>query len=146
VRAADRDAWRKLTELATGKQDWYTRYQAICAFRAWSADSGYPGSITGFPLYCEERLHAQLRGAAGRRVKTGLDPNVVVREYVRQCDQRLDRLAADIAELEHSLVAEDGFAARAELWTALSAWFDDDIADGSSADERRERFRKLLRA
>ena len=145
-RAADRDAWRKLTELATGKQDWYTRYQAICAFRAWSADSGYPGSITGFPLYCEERLHAQLRGAAGRRVKTGLDPNVVVREYVRQCDQRLDRLAADIAELEHSLVAEDGFAARAELWTALSAWFDDDIADGSSADERRERFRKLLRA
>jgi hypothetical protein len=145
-RAADRDAWRKLTELATGKQDWYTRYQAICAFRAWSADSGYPGSITGFPLYCEERLHAQLRGAAGRRVKTGLDPNVVVREYVRQCDQRLDRLAADIAELEHSLVAEDGFAARAELWTALSAWFDDDIADGSSADERRERFRKLVQA
>jgi hypothetical protein len=145
-RAADRDAWRKLTELATGKQDWYTRYQAICAFRAWAADSGYPGSISGFPLYCEERLHAQLRGAAGRRVKTGLDVNIVVREYVRQCDQRLDRLAVDIAELEHSLVAEDDFAARAELWTALSSWFDDDIADGSSADERRERFRKLVRA
>ncbi|MEV6647699.1 hypothetical protein [Amycolatopsis sp. NPDC051371] len=145
-RAADRDAWRKLTELATGKQDWYTRYQAICAFRAWAADSGYPGSITGFPLYCEERLHAQLRGAAGRRVKTGLDVNIVVREYVRQCDQRLDRLAADIAELEHSLVAKDGFAARAELWTALSSWFDDDIADGSSADERRDRFRKLARS
>lgn len=145
-RAADRDAWRKLTELAAGKQDWYTRYQAICAFRAWSADSGYPGAITGFPLYCEERLHAQLRGAAGRRVKTGLDANIVVREYVRQCDQRLDRLAADIAELEHALVAEDDFTARAEVWTALSSWFDDDIADGSSADERRERFRKLARS
>ncbi|GLY37347.1 hypothetical protein Amsp01_033710 [Amycolatopsis sp. NBRC 101858] len=145
-RAADRDAWRKLTELATGKQDWYTRYQAICAFRAWAADSGYPGSISGFPLYQEERLHAQLRGAAGRRVKTGLDVNIVVREYVRQCDQRLDRLAVDIAELEHALVAEDDFAARAELWTALSSWFDDDIADGSSADERHERFRKLVRA
>ncbi|MEU8639327.1 hypothetical protein AB0C38_44660 [Amycolatopsis sp. NPDC048633] len=145
-RSADRDAWRKLAELATGKQDWYTRYQAICAFRAWSADSGYPGSITGFPLYCEERLHAQLRGAAGRRVKTGLDVNIVVREYVRQCDQRLDRLAADIAELEHPLVAEEDFGARAELWAALCSWFDDDIADGSSADERRERFRKLVRA
>jgi len=143
-RSADRDAWRKLAELATGKQDWYTRYQAICAFRAWSADSGYPGSIAGFPLYSEERLHAQLRGAAGRRGKTGLDANIVVREYVRLCDQRLDQLAADIAELtEQSPVT--GFAACADLWTALSAWFDDDIADGSSAEERRERFRKLAR-
>ncbi len=145
-RAADRDAWRKLTELATGKQDWYTRYQAICAFRAWASDSGYPGSISGFPPYHEERLHAQLRGVAGRRVKTGLDANIVVREYVRQCDQRLDQLAADIAELEQSLVAEDGFGARAELWAALCSWFDDDIADGSSAGERRERFRKLAQA
>jgi hypothetical protein len=143
-RSADRDAWRKLAELATGKQDWYTRYQAICAFRAWSADSGYPGSIAGFPLYSEERLHAQLRGAAGRRGKTGLDANIVVREYVRLCDQRLDQLAADIAELtEQSPVT--GFAACADRWTALSAWFDDDIADGSSAEERRERFRKLAR-
>ncbi|RSM41244.1 hypothetical protein DMA12_24910 [Amycolatopsis balhimycina DSM 5908] len=142
-RSADRDAWRKLTQLAAGKQDWYTRYQAICAFRAWSAESGYPGSISGFPLYCEERLHAQLRGAAGPRAKTGLDPNIVVREYVRLCDQRLDHLVADIAELEPTLVTEDGFAARAELWAALCAWFDDDIADGSSAGQRRERFRKL---
>ncbi|UOX91266.1 tetratricopeptide repeat protein [Amycolatopsis sp. FBCC-B4732] len=144
-RAADRDAWRKLTALATGKQDWYTRYQAICAFREWSAESGYPGSISGFPLYSEERLHAQLRGAAGRRGKTGLDANVVVREYVRLCDQRLDQLVADIAELEHTLVAEDDYAARAQLWAALCSWFDDDIADGSSAGERRERFRKLAR-
>lgn len=142
-RAADRDAWRRLAELATGKQDWYTRYQAICSFRAWAADSGYPGSIAGFPLYHEERLHAQLRGAAGRRVKTGLDANIVVREYVRQCDQRLDRLAADIAELVEQSTVDD-FAGCAELWTALSSWFDDDIADGSSADERRERFRKLV--
>ncbi|WP_329047919.1 tetratricopeptide repeat protein [Amycolatopsis sp. NBC_01488] len=143
-RAADRDAWRRLTELATGKQDWYTRYQAICAFRAWSSASGYPGAIAGFPLYCEERLHAQLRGAAGPRAKTGLDVNIVVREYVRLCDQRLDHLVGDIAELvEHSTV--DDFAGCAELWTALSSWFDDDIADGSSADERRERFRKLIR-
>ncbi|WP_370963644.1 hypothetical protein [Amycolatopsis sp. cg9] len=144
-RAADRDAWRKLTALATGKQDWYTRYQAICAFREWSAESGYPGSISGFPLYSEEGLHAQLRGAAGRRGKTGLDANVVVREYVRLCDQRLDQLVADIAELEHTLVAEDDHAARAQLWAALCSWFDDDIADGSSAGERRERFRKLAR-
>ncbi|MFJ7213920.1 hypothetical protein [Amycolatopsis sp. NPDC098790] len=143
-RSADRDAFRKLAELATGKQDWYTRYQAICAFRAWSADSGYPGSIAGFPLYSEERLHAQLRGAAGRGRKTGLDADIVVREYVRLCDQRLDQLATDIAELtEQSPVT--GFAACADLWTALSAWFDDDIADGSSAAERRERFRKLAR-
>ncbi|WP_439380619.1 hypothetical protein [Amycolatopsis lexingtonensis] len=144
-RAADRDAWRKLTALATGKQDWYTRYQAICAFREWSAECGYPGSISGFPLYSEEGLHAQLRGAAGRRGKTGLDPNVVVREYVRLCDQRLDQLVADIAELEHTLVAEDDHAARAQLWAALCSWFDDDIADGSSAGERRERFRKQAR-
>ncbi|NBH04015.1 hypothetical protein GTY80_12270, partial [Amycolatopsis sp. SID8362] len=143
-RAADRDAWRKLTALATGKQDWYTRYQAICAFREWSAEAGYPGSISGFPLYSAEGLHAQLRGAAGRRGKTGLDANVVVREYVRLCDQRLDQLVADIAELEHTLVADD-HAARAELWAALCSWFDDDIADGSSAGERRERFRKLAR-
>jgi hypothetical protein len=144
-RSADRDAWRKLSRLATGKQDWYTRYQAICAFREWSADSGYPGAITGFPLYDEERLHAQLRGAAGSRVKTGLDANVVVREYVRLCDQRLDQLVTEITELEHGLVAEDDFTARAELWAALWSWFDDDIADGSSAGERRERFRKLAR-
>ncbi|MEV6878548.1 hypothetical protein [Amycolatopsis sp. NPDC051128] len=144
-RAGDRDAWRKLTSLATGKQDWYTRYQAICAFREWAADSGYPGAIAGFPLYCEDRLHAQLRGAAGPRVKTGLDANIVVREYVRLCDQRLDHLVADIAEHEHTLVAEDDFAARAERWAALCSWFDDDIADGSSAGERRERFRKLAR-
>ncbi|MFI5589740.1 hypothetical protein ACIA5G_32155 [Amycolatopsis sp. NPDC051758] len=144
-RSADRDAWRKLSRLATGKQDWYTRYQAICAFREWSADSGYPGAITGFPLYDEERLHAQLRGAAGSRVKTGLDANVVVREYVRLCDQRLDQLVTEITELEHGLVAEDDFTTRAELWAALWSWFDDDIADGSSAGERRERFRKLAR-
>jgi hypothetical protein len=141
-RAGDRDAWRKLTDLATGKQDWYTRYQAISAFREWSADSGYPGTISGFPLYREERLHAELRGAAGSRGRTGLDPNIVVREYVRLCDQRLDQLVADIAEIEH---AQDDFAARAELWGALCSWFDDDIADGSSADERRERFRKLVK-
>ena len=141
-RAGDRDAWRKLTDLATGKQDWYTRYQAISAFREWSADSGYPGTISGFPLYREERLHAELRGAAGSRGRTGLDPNIVVREYVRLCDQRLDQLVADIAEIEH---AQDDFAARAELWGALCSWFDDDIADGSSADDRRERFRKLVK-
>ena len=42
-------------------------------------------------------------------------------------------------------VEPDDFAGCAELWTALGSWFDDDIADGSSADERRERFRKLVR-
>jgi hypothetical protein len=142
-RSTDRDAWRRLTDLATGKQDWYTRYQAISAFREWAADSGYPGSISGFPLYCEERLHAQLRGAAGARGRTGLDPNIVVREYVRLCDRRLDQLVADVAELEHTPVGPEDFAARADLWGALCSWFDDDIADGSSADERRARFREL---
>ena len=78
-------------------------------------------------------------------MKTGLDANVVVREYVRLCDQRLDQLVTEITELEHGLVAEDDFTARAELWAALWSWFDDDIADGSSAGERRERFRKLAR-
>ncbi|WP_410594986.1 hypothetical protein [Amycolatopsis sp. lyj-23] len=141
-RSADRDAWRTLASLAAGKQDWYTRYQAICAFRAWSAECGYPGSIPGFPLYCEERLHAQLRGAAGPRAKTNLDANVVVREYVRLCDRRLDHLVADIAELAEQSVIDD-FAGCAELWAALGSWFDDAIADGSSADDRRERFRKL---
>jgi hypothetical protein len=141
-RSTDRDAWRRLADLATGKQDWYTRYQAISAFREWSADCGYPGAITGFPLYNEERLHAQLRGAAGAKGRTGMDANIVVREYVRLCDLRLDQLVADIAEIEH---AQDDFAARAELWGALWSWFDDDIADGSSADERRERFRKLVK-
>ncbi|MFG1648065.1 hypothetical protein ACGFMK_47905 [Amycolatopsis sp. NPDC049252] len=141
-RSTDRDAWRRLTDLATGKQDWYTRYQAISAFREWSADSGYPGAITGFPLYNEERLHAQLRGAAGAKGRTGMDPNIVVREYVRFCDLRLDQLVADVAEIEHT---QDDFAARAELWGALCSWFDDDIADGSSADDRRERFRKLVK-
>ncbi|MGV9360845.1 hypothetical protein [Amycolatopsis sp. NPDC003731] len=143
-RSADRDAWRKLASLAAGKQDWYTRYQAICAFREWAAESGYPGSISGFPLYCEESLHAQLRGAAGPRAKTNLDANIVVREYVRLCDRRLDHLVADIAELTEQSTIED-FASCAELWAALCSWFDDDIADGSSADERRERFRKLAR-
>jgi hypothetical protein len=144
-RATDRDAWRKLTELATGKQDWYTRYQAISAFRGWSAEAGYPGSIAGFPLYGEERLHAHLRGAAGSRVRTGLDANILVREYVRLCDRRLDQLVADVAELEHAPVTPADFATRADLWGALGSWFDDDIADGSSADERRERFRKLVK-
>lgn len=144
-RSADRDAWRRLAELARGKQDWYTRYQAICAFRAWSADSGYPGSIAGFPLYSEEKLHSQLRGAAGPRVKAGLDANAVVREYVRLCDQRLDQLTTDIAELVEQSTVDD-FAGCADLWTALGSWFDDDIADRSSADERRERFRKLIRS
>lgn len=143
-RAADRDAWRRLARLAEGKQDWYTRYQAICAFREWAAECGYPGSIAGFPLYCEESLHAQLRGAAGPRAKTGFDPNIVVREYVRLCDRRLDNLVADIGELAEQSTIED-FAGCAELWTSLASWFDDDIADGSSADERRERFRKLAR-
>jgi hypothetical protein len=144
-RSTDRDAWRRVADLAAGKQDWYTRYQAISAFREWAADSGYPGSISGFPLYCEERLHAQLRGAAGARGRTGLDANIVVREYVRLCDRRLDQLVADVAELEPTPAGQEDFAARAELWAALCSWFDDDIADGSSADERRERFRKLLK-
>ncbi|WP_326953061.1 hypothetical protein [Amycolatopsis sp. NBC_01286] len=141
-RSTDRDAWRRLADLATGKQDWYTRYQAISAFREWSADCGYPGSISGFPLYNEERLHAQLRGAAGAKGRTGMDANIVVREYVRLCDLRLDQLVADIAEVEQT---QDDFAARADLWGALCSWFDDDIADGSSSDERRERFRKLVK-
>ncbi|WP_328648168.1 tetratricopeptide repeat protein [Amycolatopsis sp. NBC_00348] len=141
-RATDRDAWRRLADLATGKQDWYTRYQAISAFREWSADCAYPGAISGFPLYNEERLHAQLRGAAGAKGRTGMDANIVVREYVRLCDLRLDQLVADIAEVEQT---QDDFAARADLWGALCSWFDDDIADGSSSDERRERFRKLVK-
>ncbi|WP_326949913.1 tetratricopeptide repeat protein [Amycolatopsis sp. NBC_01307] len=141
-RSTDRDAWRRLADLATGKQDWYTRYQAISAFREWSTDCGYPGAISGFPLYNEERLHAQLRGAAGAKGRTGMDANIVVREYVRLCDLRLDQLVADIAEVEQT---QDDFAARADLWDALCSWFDDDIADGSSSDERRERFRKLVK-
>ncbi|UOZ04711.1 tetratricopeptide repeat protein [Amycolatopsis sp. WQ 127309] len=141
-RSTDRDAWRRLADLATGKQDWYTRYQAISAFREWSADCAYPGAISGFPLYNEERLHAQLRGAAGAKGRTGMDANIVVREYVRLCDLRLDQLVADIAEVEQT---QDDFAARADLWGALCSWFDDDIADGSSSDERRERFRKLVK-
>lgn len=141
-RSTDRDAWRRLADLATGKQDWYTRYQAISAFREWSADCAYPGAISGFPLYNEERLHAQLRGAAGAKGRTGMDANIVVREYVRLCDLRLDQLVADIAEVEQT---PEDFAARADLWGALCSWFDDDIADGSSSDERRERFRKLVK-
>ncbi len=141
-RSTDRDAWRRLADLATGKQDWYTRYQAISAFREWSTDCAYPGAISGFPLYNEERLHAQLRGAAGAKGRTGMDANIVVREYVRLCDLRLDQLVADIAEVEQT---QDDFATRADLWGALCSWFDDDIADGSSSDERRERFRKLVK-
>lgn len=71
-----------------------------------------------------------------------MDANIVVREYVRLCDLRLDQLVADIAEVEQT---QDDFAARADLWDALCSWFDDDIADGSSSDERRERFRKLVK-
>ena len=149
-RSADAQAWRQLSALATSKQDWYTRHQAIGAYRRWSADAGYRGRISGFPEYCEESLHAQLRGVSGPRAKIELDANVIVREYVRLCDQRLDQLVEDIVKLEHAPVVVNGdhsdFVARAELWNAVRSWFDDDIGDGTTAQERRQRFLELSSA
>jgi hypothetical protein len=148
--SADAQAWHQLSALATSKQDWYTRHQAICAYRRWSSDAGYRGRISGFPEYCEESLHAQLRGVAGPGAKIELDANVIVREYIRLCDHRLDQLVEDIVKLEHAPVVVNGgrelradFAARAELWNAVCSWFDDHIGDGTTAQQRRQRFLEL---
>ncbi|WP_370945444.1 hypothetical protein AB5J62_41065 [Amycolatopsis sp. cg5] len=141
-RAIDGDVWRQLRDLAVSRQDWYTRFQAICAYRRWSVESGYPGKVAGFPAYTEDLLALQHRGFHGVPLEKPINSNKIAPEYIMGCDRRLDQLVAAVKSLDNTPLPED-FCRRADYWRALAAWFDDRVADGTSAETRRLSFLEI---
>lgn len=147
---ADAKAMQAIANVAISRQDWRTRHRAIEACRRWSVEAGWTGTVKGFPVYSEEALAVQLRGAMGPRYGGGLDVNALARMYILYCDKRLDSLAENghlptQKTADKFAVVDDLSLLRVELWASLRAWFDDEIADGSSAAWRQEQFLECVK-
>jgi hypothetical protein len=147
---SERDAWRLVSRLVAGHQDWYTRYEAVTAFRMWAAEFGYDGVVEGFPLYSEASLVAKYAGLdtgkpeKGNDRPSGIDQiNLRTHHYIEACDRRMESAVVALRNLVDA--GEDKVTAgrRSDRWAALADWFDDSSAR-SPADQRETHFLELV--
>jgi hypothetical protein len=147
---SERDAWRLVSRLVAGHQDWFTRYEAVTAFRGWAAEFGYDGVVEGFPLYSESSLVRKYAGLLtgkpeeGNDRPSGIDQiNHRTQRYIKECDRRMESAVVALRNLveagEDKVTADD----RSHRWAALADWFDDSSAR-KPATERESHFRELV--
>lgn len=150
VNRSERDAWRLVSRLVAGHQDWCTRHEAVSAFRGWATEYGYGGAVDGFPLYSETSLVTSCAGLRSRDADpvndqpTGIDQiNERTQRYITACDERMERAVVALRNLVDADEDETSATTRSDRWAALADWFDDSSAR-SPIDEREAQFLALV--
>jgi hypothetical protein len=150
VGRSERDAWRLVSRLVAGHQDWGTRHEAVTAFRGWATEFEYEGAVDGFPLYSETSLVTKCAGLLtgnpelGNDQPTGIDQvNIRTLAYIAACDERMEHAVVALRTLVDTGETEVSATTRSDRWAALADWFDDSSAS-CAVDEREQKFLDLV--
>ncbi|MGC7099456.1 hypothetical protein ACPZ19_32680 [Amycolatopsis lurida] len=152
---AENEAWETVSQLASGNQEWQTRYQSIKALQRWSRASGYACDDIRFPAYSEQDLFTRAAALTDDpdlrkewQLPQGEDTiNKETELYLRRCGERLVALShllrtpGDRGGVPRT---RKEFQQVTETWAALADWF----ADGDSlspVSTRHARFERAFR-